>query len=215
MKKHKTRVAIFGSFYRGFYVLNEMLHGSISSLVEVVGVASDNPDERFTSPDKRVWQYPHKPCERVMVKNLAEKSGLEVFMGKVNDAPFHQLIEKQWRPDICLMATFGQRIRQHLIDVPTIGFYNLHPCYDDKWPSHYVGGNPFSALMRDKKTYSNIAFHAVDESFDTGPLIALSDKIFFPDEATVVDMHKITSFAAAQLASRELVKILREATADV
>ena len=208
MQSGRIKVALFGSFYRGFYLLNELLHGSVSRLVEVVGVASDDPAEKFTNPDKRVWQYPHTAYERLMVPKLAEKEKLPLFTGKVNATPFHDIIANKWNPDLCVMATFGQRIGRQLIEYPPMGFYNLHPCLDDKWPSEYVGGNPFAALMRDNMPYTCIAFHAVDESFDTGPLLSLSEKIHFPAEATVVDMHKITSFAAAQLASRELTKII-------
>jgi methionyl-tRNA formyltransferase len=78
---------------------------------------------------------------------------------------------------------------------------------DDSWPSQYVGGNPFQALMRDGKRYCTIAFHAVDESFDTGPLLGMSKKIAFPKETSVTDMHKISSVAAAQLASGAMQKI--------
>ena len=83
----------------------------------------------------------------------------------------------------------------------------MHPCIDDSWPSKYVGGNPFDALKRDGKTYCTIAFHSVDLGFDTGPLLGMSGKIAMPKEATVTDMHKATSYEAAQLASREMQKI--------
>ncbi|MBK6592092.1 MAG: formyltransferase domain-containing protein [Burkholderiales bacterium] len=206
MRDDRFRVAMFGSFYRGFYLLNELLQGDISEQVTVVGVATDDPEASYVSADKRVWQYPHTVYEKVMVSELAKERGIDTFNGKVNDPEFYEVID-QWKPDICVMATFGQRIRSRLINTPKLGFYNLHPCIDDSWPSHYVGGNPFEGLMRDGKRYANIAFHAVDEGFDTGPLLGLSGKIALPKETSVTDMHKITSYSAAQLASKEMKKI--------
>jgi methionyl-tRNA formyltransferase len=206
MSFHKYKVAMFGSYYRGFYLLNELLHGEISNQVSVVGVASDDPQARNISADKRVWQYPHSPYEERMVPELAREAGIETYIGTVNNANFYEVIDK-WKPDICVMATFGQRIKSRLINTPPLGFYNMHPCIDDSWPSQYVGGNPFQALMRDGKGYCTIAFHSVDESFDTGPLLGMSQKIALPKETSVTDMHKMTSFAAAQLASGELRKI--------
>ena len=50
--------------------------------------------------------------------------------------------------------------------------------------------------------------HAIDESFDTGPFVARTGRIELPDETTVTDMHKITAYPAAQLASRELRRII-------
>jgi len=205
----KSRVVIFGSFYRGFYLLNELLFGSLSEYVSVVGVATDDPAATYISSDTRVWQYPHTRYESEMVSDLATEHGIGVFRGKVNEQPFYDLMENSWKPDICVMGTFGQRIRKRLIETPALGFYNLHPCIDDGWPSKYIGGNPFEALMKDGKRYSCVVFHAIDEGFDTGPFIARTDRIAFPNETNVTDMHKITSFAAAQLASRELEKIIR------
>src|SRR3954469_10658503 len=118
MATAKVRVALFGSFYRGYYVLNELLCGDIAASVEVVGVATDEPSNHFISADKRVWQYPHTEYERNMVANLAQQHGLPVFRQRVNDAPFHEIIEQQWRPQLCIMATFGQRIHRRLIDYP-------------------------------------------------------------------------------------------------
>lgn len=200
---------MFGSYYRGFYLLNELLQGEISNQVMVVGVASDDPEANNIAADRRVWQYPHTSYEARMVAELAEEFDVETFVGTVNAQPFYDIID-QWKPDICVMATFGQRIKARLIHTPPLGFYNMHPCIDDSWPSQYVGGNPFQALMLDRKRYCTIAFHAVDEYFDTGPLMGMSKKIALPKEASVTDMHKISSFAAAQLASDALKKIIAQ-----
>ncbi len=200
---------MLGSFYRGFYLLNELLMGEISSQIELVGVATDLPENSFISADKRVWQYSHTQYEEEMVEKLALQNNLPVFKARVNSDEFYSIFEEEWKPDLCLMATFGQRIGKRLINYPQMGFYNLHPCMDDQWPSKYVGGNPFHELMRDKKTYTQVAFHEIDENFDTGRLIKLSDKIAIPEETSVVDMHKITSFAAAKLACNETLKIIQ------
>jgi methionyl-tRNA formyltransferase len=208
MASRKVRVAVFGSFYRGYYLLSELLTGELSEEIEVVGVATDDPANHFVNPHKRVWQYPHTEYERNMVAILAEQNGLQVFKHRVNEAPFHEIIEDKWRPDLCVMATFGQRIHRRLIDYPTLGFYNLHPCFDDGWPSKYAGGNPFNALMRDGIAYIRVAFHAIDENFDSGDLIAMTPPISIPAEASVVDLHKITSVSAAQLAAKEIRKII-------
>ena len=214
MSFQKYKVAMFGSYYRGFYLLNELLHGDISEQVTVVGIASVDPKARNIAADKRVWQYPHSSYEERMVAELAQEFGVETFIGSVNAQPFYDIIDK-WKPDICVMATFGQRIKSRLIQTPSLGFYNMHPCIDDAWPSQYVGGNPFQALMRDGKRYCTIAFHAVDESFDTGPLLGMSKKMAFPKETSVTDMHKISSYAAAQLACGEMQKIFAKHQASI
>ncbi len=174
MSKPLVRMAVFGSYYRGYNLLHEMLHGSIRDMVKVVGVATDDPSASWVSPDKRVWQYPHTPYERRMVAELAEENRIEVYSGRVHAEPFIEKFQKDWRPDICVMGTFGQRINKVLLEYPRLGFYNLHPCIDDKWPSKYIGGNPFEALMRDGKRYACVVMHGLDEGFDSPPTIILA-----------------------------------------
>ena len=208
MSRQKCRIALFGSFYRGFYLLNELLLGSLSDYVTVVGVATDDADATFVSAERRVWQYPHTAYEKQMVAELAREHALVPYTGKVNSPAFYEIFESEWAPELCVMGTFGQRIGKRLIDAPALGFYNLHPCANDKWPSKYIGGNPFEALMQDGKRDSYVVFHGIDEGFDTGPFVARTDRIALPKQTTVTDMHKISAFAAAQLARQEICKII-------
>lgn len=207
----KVRVAVFGSFYRGYYVLHELLNGDIRDQLEVVGVATDDATQSYVNPAKRVWQYPHAPAERSMVQALAQSHGLDVYSGRVKTAEFYARMSQHWKPDLCIMATFGQKISPELFEAPALGFYNLHPCIDDAWPSSYVGGNPFQALLNNHETYTVIAMHRVDAGFDTGDLIAYSERIAIPPHVGVVDLHKITSPFAARLAAAQISKIIAHA----
>lgn len=203
-----VRVAVFGSFHRGYHVLHALLAGELAGRVEVVGVATDDPDQAFVSPGKRVWQYPHSAAERSMVARLADEHCVAVWKGRVKTPEFYALFEQQWRPDVVVMATFGQKIDARLFGFPRLGFFNLHPCLDDGWPSRYVGGNPFRKLLDDGSPYCVIAMHQVDDGFDTGPLLAFSERIAVPPGAGVVDLHKLTAPVAARLAVRELSRLL-------
>ena len=204
----KVRVAVFGSFYRGFHVLSKFLEEQLRQKVEGVGVATDDASQAFVSPGKRVWQYPHTLDEREMVQKLARSHGIDVYTGRVKTPEFYERMDEVWKPDLCIMATFGQKINATLHQKPPLGFFNLHPCIDDHWPSKYVGGNPFQALLDEGKTYSVIAMHHVDDGFDTGELVAYSERIAIPPNAGVVDLHKLTSPFAARLAASEIEKII-------
>lgn len=209
MNKEKIRIAVFGSFYRGFYVLDELLNGDFKDHFLVVGVATDDVTQTFISPNLRVWQYPHLPSEETMVERRAQQHGLPVYKGRIKSDPFYEVYENQWTPDVCISATFGQRYDARLFNFPTLGFYNIHPCIDDHWPSKYAGPNPFQALIDDGKDHIKAALHRVDDGFDTGELIAMSSRIAIPPDATVVDMHKITSPLISRFAVKELVKLAK------
>jgi methionyl-tRNA formyltransferase len=204
----KVRIVVFGSFYRGYYVLHELLHGDISQHVEVVGVATDDATQAFVSPTKRVWQYPHALSDRTMVQSLAASHGIKVYNGRVKTPEFYTLMSEHWKPDLCIMATFGQKISAELFEAPRLGFYNLHPCIEDGWPSKYVGGNPFQALLDSHTPSTVIAMHRVDGGFDTGELIAYSERVAIPPHVGVVDLHKITAPVAGRLAAAQISKII-------
>ena len=203
-----VRVALFGSFHRGFHVLSELLKGPLAQRVRVVGVATDDVDSDHVSRGRRVWAYPHSLAEETMVEQLALSHGIVPYKGRVKTDEFYHLYDRQWKPDLCITATFGQRIDARLFNWPRLGFFNLHPCIDDGWPSHYAGPNPFQALLDNGSDHVVIAMHQIDEGFDTGPLLALSEKIYVPYGATVVDLHKLTSPLAAKFFARELAKML-------
>ncbi|KRB67897.1 formyltransferase family protein [Noviherbaspirillum sp. Root189] len=210
----KVRVAVFGSFYRGFHVLSEMLKGSIATQVQVVGVATDDVSSSFVSRERRVWSYPHTQIEEVMVEQLAVAHHVPIYKGRVKTDEFYDIYENNWRPDVCISATFGQRINARLFQYPPMGFYNLHPCINDGWPSHYAGPNPFQALLKDESDHAVIAMHEVDDGFDTGKLVALSEKIYFPPDASVIDLHKASSPLAAKFFAQELAKLLASCEMD-
>lgn len=199
----KIKVALFGSYYRGYEVLKSLLaYQKLHKSIEIVGVATDDPSNSFISPQKRVWQYPHTKKEENMVRILAESNNINVYTERVKIDEFYQKF-KQWNPDICYMATFGQLINGRLFSYPKMGFYNLHPSSDDSWPS-YVGGNPFKAMIDDHRKYVVITLHEVNEKFDDGKFIDRTKKIHIPKHPTVTGMHKLTSPYAAKLVMKHL-----------
>lgn len=187
----KVRVALFGSFYGGFHLLTEMLTGSLKEHVEVVGVATDDPKNAYVSPHKRLWSYPHTREEEEMVGNAARKAGICVYTGKVKTPEFYDMYENEWRPDLCLMATFGQVVDNRLIGFPRMGFYNFHHSHDDQWPS-YPGPNPIQAMIDDGHKYVVISMHSVEERIDHGELVARSQRVYMPHNPTPVKVHRVT-----------------------
>lgn len=196
--KERVRVALFGSFYRGFYSLDELLHGRIEDKVKVVGVATDEVTGKET---KRIWKYTTEG--RTLVEDLARAHTIEVFKGKVKTPEFYAKL-REWDPEVGVMATFGQLLNEEIFGYPRLGFYNLHP---SDLPA-YRGPDPFGDMIRGGEEYTKVTMHKVDAGFDTGDIVAKSDWIRIPPNATPVDMHKITSVSAARLMGRVLEEII-------
>lgn len=202
------RVMMFGSFYRGFAVLNELLYGPLKSQIEVVAVATDDPTQNFISAHKRVWQYGYTPEEGSMVADLATDCGIPVYQGRVKSEEFYNLYENEYKPNLCIMATFGQMIDERLFLYPSLGFYNLHPSDDAGWPSIYAGPNPFRMMLDDQQDSCVVSIHKVDGDFDTGKRIGVSETVYIPPGVEPKDLHKMTSTIAALLVREQIINII-------
>jgi len=186
----KTRVALFGSFLGGYHILKELLAGEFPQRITVTGIATDDPIQPFTHPNVRLWKYPHTQDDEMLVLRFAQKNGLPVFTGRVKTPDFYEMFFNQWKPDLCLMATFGQKIPKALIDFPKIGFYNFHHS-GDKWPS-YPGPDPIATMVRDGQKHLVLTIHEVTEVIDGGKFVARSHQITIPDGVNAIAMHRIT-----------------------
>ena len=153
-----------------------------------------------------------------MVRQCAEAASIDVYQGRRKRRLFMTFTSRHGA-QICAswprLATFGQRIDTRLHQFPRLGFFNLHPCIEDGWPSRYVGGNPFDALRQDGHRHAVLALHHVDDGFDTGALVAYSERVALPDEAGVVDLHRLTAPVAAALITRALGKLFDKAAMEV
>ena len=114
----RTRVVVLGSFMGGYHVLRELLWGPLARRLVVAGVATDDPTQPFTHSNVRLWKYPHTRDEELLVPRFAQAHGLPVFTGRVKAPEFRALFFNDWQPELCLMATFGQKIPNEIIGYP-------------------------------------------------------------------------------------------------
>ena len=208
-----TRVAVFGSFMGGYHVLQELLLGPLARRMVVVGVASDDPTQAFTHASIRLWKYPHERDEEVMAPRLAGAHGLPVFTGRVKTPEFYRMFLDDWQPELCLMATFGQKIPTPLIHYPALGFYNFHHS-GDIWPS-YAGPDPIAAMVRDGRKHLVLTIHKVSDVIDGGEFVARSHPVAIPDGINAVGMHRITWPQMGPFIRREVGRMLDAANAKL
>ena len=187
---NRARVAVFGSFMGGYHVLRELLFGELANRAKVVGVATDDPAQSFTNSKVRLWKYPHTQDDETLVRRFAAAQDLPTFTGKVKSPEFHALMREDWRPDLVLMATYGQKIPNQIIALPRLGFFNFHHS-GPTWPS-YPGPDPIAAMQRDGLTHLVLTLHKVSEVIDDGEFVARSHPVAIPPGVNAVEMHRIT-----------------------
>lgn len=81
-----------------------------------------------------------------------------------------QLIEtvRNLNIDAAVVCSFNYKIPRILLESVRDGFLNVHPSMLPK----YRGGNPYSRVIMNGETETGVTIHFMDESFDTGDIIA-------------------------------------------
>ncbi len=81
-----------------------------------------------------------------------------------------QLIEtvRNLSIDAAVVCSFNYKIPKILLEAVKDGFINVHPSMLPK----YRGGNPYSRVIMNGETETGVTIHFMDESFDTGDIIA-------------------------------------------
>jgi hypothetical protein len=218
------RVAVFGSFYRGFNVIVAVgiLQGQEPEAVRLVGAVTDEvtlPGAKI-SLRKRVWQYvPDEWRESVQcyAEAMAMGFGASVLTGRVKSDFFRSRLLPFWNPDVILQATFGQIVDQPIIDSPRCGIYNFHP--SDLAHGKYPGGDPFRAMLEAGEPTTRMTIHQVDPGIDTGKVVGFSpevnlwpagrDRGGYTIEQQIMALHGRTALVAAKMASALLREIHR------
>lgn len=186
----RARVVVLGSFLGGYHVLNELIFGELASRVQVVGIATDDPTQSYTNAKVRLWRHPHTQDDETLVRRFAAALNIPVFTGRVKSPEFQDLMTQDWKPDLCLMATFGQRIPKRIIEIPKLGFFNFHHS-GPSWPS-YPGPDPIGDMQRDGLLHLVLTMHRVNETIDGGEFVARSHPVAIPPEINAIEMHRIT-----------------------
>jgi methionyl-tRNA formyltransferase len=174
----------------GYHVLSELLFGDLADRVKVAGVATDDPTQPYTNAKVRLWKHPHTPEDETIVRRFVKSLDIPVFTGRVKSPEFHELLVNDWKPDLCLMATFGQKIPKQIIEVPRLGFFNFHHS-GPTWPS-YPGSDPIGAMQRDGLTHLVLTMHRVNEFIDDGEFFSRSHPVAIPPGINAIEMHRIT-----------------------
>jgi len=153
-------------------------------------MGTDDPTQPYSNAKVRLWKYPHTPKDETLVRRFAAALNLPVFADRVKSDEFHELMAQHWKPDLCLMATFGQKIPKQIIEVPRLGFFNFHHS-GPTWPS-YPGPDPIAAMQRDGLTHLVLTMHRVSEVIDDGEFFARSHPVAIPSGINAVEMHRLT-----------------------
>ena len=135
------------------------------------------------------------------VKVLAQELGIPVFQplnfkDEADRAAFAGL-----RPDALVVAAYGLILPQSVLDIPTIGPFNVH----GSLLPQYRGAAPIQRAIMDGNHLTGITIMRMERGLDTGPML-LQRALGIGIDDTAATMHD----ELADLGGRLMVEVLRQ-----
>ncbi len=102
------------------------------------------------------------------VKILAQELGIPIIQPEKLKQP--EAIEqlRAWKPDLIVVAAFGQILRKDVLDLPRFGCINVHASLLPRWR----GAAPINAAILHGDGETGITIMKMDVGLDTGPILS-------------------------------------------
>ncbi len=150
-----------------------------------------------TQPDRPSGRG--KKLKTSPVKEIAIKHHLLVFQPeKVRKKEFVDTL-KQLKPDVMVVAAFGQLLPQTVLDIPPCGVINIHPSLLPK----YRGAAPIQWALINGEEETGVTLMLLDAGEDTGDIICM-EQIPIELEDTAITLHQ----KLADIGARLLMQVL-------
>jgi methionyl-tRNA formyltransferase len=133
------------------------------------------------------------------VKVFAQSLGLEVIQPPRLREPESFAKLASWRPEMIVVAAFGQILRQNVLDLPHYGCINVHASLLPRWR----GAAPIHAAIAAGDTHSGVSIMKMDAGVDNGPILAQQAIPVLPS-----DNAETLSARLAELGSHLLIQTI-------
>jgi methionyl-tRNA formyltransferase len=166
----------------------------------------EQPDFRIES----VVTQPDRPRGRgqktsaLPVKDAALGAGIAVYQPeKIRSESAYDFFKKA-APDVVVIIAYGQIIPPRLIEIPRLGWINLHASLLPK----YRGAAPINWAIVNGETHTGLTTMQIDAGLDTGPMLLKYETQIGPDE-TAPELSARLAEAGAPLLAETLRKLDR------
>lgn len=159
---------------------------------EVVGLV--------TQPDRPSGRRQHlAPCP---VRAFVGQRNLPILTPEKVSAP--DVVEQilAWKPDLFVVADFGQLLKPALLAVPPLGSINIHPSLLPK----YRGAAPIAWAVARGDTETGVTIMYLNERMDAGDII-LQEKVPIHEEYTAATLEPLLAELGATLLLRVLADL--------
>jgi methionyl-tRNA formyltransferase len=138
------------------------------------------------------------------VKDFALENGIYLYQPeKVRDESVVTFF-RGLKPDAVIIIAYGQKIPQSLLDIPRLGWINLHGSLLPK----YRGAAPINWAIVNGETRTGVTTMKVDATMDTGPILLQHELEIGPDETAPALANRMAE-AGATLVIDSLLRLDR------
>lgn len=170
----------------------EMLHSNSYPIVAVI-----------TQPDRPAGRGQKEASPPV--KLLAEKLGLPVWQPpKVKDPSFLETLSSL-KPDMIVVAAFGQLLPKTILDCPSLGCLNIHPSLLPQ----YRGAAPLNWSIIRGETKTGVTIMLLDEGMDSGDILN-QEETPIGDMETCGELHDRLAKLGAALLIKTIDQVVSE-----
>ena len=191
MGNQKIKVVFLGSGAFSPPVLDALLHDSGIEVAEIV-----------TQPDKPAGRK-GLPAATPLGK-WCQSAGIPFERAASVNAPAFLEHLRQVNPDLVIVVSFGQILKEELLNLPRLGCFNVHASL---LPA-YRGASPIVSAVLNGETRTGVTFMRMDRGLDTGPVYRRME-MPVDERITAPELEN----ALARLAGENIGACLRELAA--
>lgn len=138
------------------------------------------------------------------VKLCAEKHGFEVFQPEKIKAPEAVAVLQRYKPELIVVAAFGQILSREILELPEYGCINVHASL----LPHLRGASPIQTAIMQGDRVTGVTIQQMNEGIDTGDILGAVE-IPIGDKDTGGSLFDKLADAGADLAVRTVDAIER------
>jgi methionyl-tRNA formyltransferase len=175
---------------------------ALSSLRLLLADPNIRVEAVVTQPDRRRGRGQHVSASAV--KDFALDVGIYLYQPeKIRDESVVTFF-RRINPDAVIIIAYGQKIPQSLLEIPRLGWINLHGSLLPK----YRGAAPINWAIANGETRTGVTTMQVDATMDTGPILLQHEIEIGPDE-TAPELSRRMAEAGAPLVIDSLLRLDR------
>ncbi|MFH1427307.1 MAG: methionyl-tRNA formyltransferase [Patescibacteria group bacterium] len=177
--KNKINLIFFGTAEFGISSLKKILSDRRFNILAII-----------TQPDKKIGRK--QITTSPPIKLIANQNQIPILQPKNIIDIKNQIIKIN--PDLAILIAYGQIIPKEILDIPKLGFINVHGSILPK----YRGAACLQAPILNGDKFSGISIMKMDKGLDTGPIIK-QEKIALAKSETADSLHNKLANLAAEI----------------